>query len=85
MMYKFKGVKVLSDTSTDEINNVVYREMIAVYKCDEYAYMLSKAPMSHLMCLLSKTREIQSMYINVYDIFKQSVSLREQSLALSKA
>ena len=36
MMYKFKGVKVLSDTSTDEINNVVYREMI-VKRGDEYA------------------------------------------------
>jgi len=36
MLYRFKGVKVLSDNATDEINNVVYREMI-VKRGEDYA------------------------------------------------
>jgi len=36
MMYRLKGVKVLSDNVTDTIGNVVHREMI-VKRGDEYA------------------------------------------------
>lgn len=36
MMYRYRGVKVLSDRSTDEINNVTYKEMI-VKRGSEYA------------------------------------------------
>ena len=36
MMYRFKGVKILSDAVTSEINNVAYKEMI-VKRDNEYA------------------------------------------------